>query len=90
MKRITAGVIIGFIAGFIAVSEGNFQCYCMHHSGIFAEIITGFIAGIVAGNIKNNIEAILAGIVVAKSGHFLGINPGINISIINGINLGNY
>ena len=30
---ITVDVIIGFIAGIIAVSEGNFQCYCVYHLG---------------------------------------------------------
>ena len=52
-----------------------------------AGIITSFIAGIVAGIIKNNIEAILAGIIVGKNEHFLSINPGIIISVINVISL---
>ena len=73
-------VMIGFIAGIIAGSEGNFQCYCVYIvciiRGILARIITGFIAGIVAGIIKTIIEAILVVIILGKSGHFLSINPG--------------
>ena len=30
---ITVNVMIGFIVGIIAVSEGNFQCYCVYHLG---------------------------------------------------------
>ena len=55
--------------------------------GSLARIITCVIAGIVAGIIKTNIEAIFAVIIVGKSGHFQSINPGIIISVINGISL---
>ena len=30
---ITVDVMIGFIAGIIAVLGGNFQCYCVYYSG---------------------------------------------------------